>query len=140
MTEQIHIGSGIFNITPPVAHPARVAEKVAMLDHLSNGRFEFGIGRGSSSTEQRGFGIDDPEETKAMVDEVLPEFKQMWRENDVQLRRQVLLAPAPQRAAEAVDRPAPADVDRGRQPEHVREGGPARPRGAVLHHRLAGDA
>ena len=80
-TERIHMGSGIFNITPPVSHPARVAEKVAMLDTLSNGRFEFGVGRGSSTTEQRGFGIDDPELTKEMIDEVLPEFKKMWREN-----------------------------------------------------------
>jgi len=82
VTERIHLGSGIFNITPPVAHPARVAEKVAMLDHLSQGRFEFGIGRGSSSTEQRGFGITDPEDTKLMVDEVMPEFKKMWRETE----------------------------------------------------------
>ena len=52
-TERIHIGSGIFNITPPVNHPARIAERVAMLDHLSEGRFEFGMGRGSSTTEQR---------------------------------------------------------------------------------------
>lgn len=82
VTDNIHLGSGIFNITPPVTHPAKVAEKVAMLDHLSNGRFEFGVGRGSSSTEQRGFGITDPEETKKMVDEVLPEFKKMWRETE----------------------------------------------------------
>ncbi len=82
VTERIHMGSAIFNVTPPVCHPARVAEKVAMLDHLSGGRFEFGIGRGSSSTEQRGFGITDPEETKAMLDEVTPEFKKMWRENE----------------------------------------------------------
>ena len=34
-TERIHLGSGIFNLTPPVNHPARVAERVAMLDHLS---------------------------------------------------------------------------------------------------------
>src|SRR5580704_17904902 len=80
-TKQIHVGTGIFNVTPPVNHPARVAERVAIIDHLSEGRFEFGVGRGSSSTEQRGFGIDDPEETKRMVDEVLPEFKRMWREN-----------------------------------------------------------
>ena len=33
----IHIGSGIINITPPVNHPARVAERVAMLDHLVGG-------------------------------------------------------------------------------------------------------
>jgi alkanesulfonate monooxygenase SsuD/methylene tetrahydromethanopterin reductase-like flavin-dependent oxidoreductase (luciferase family) len=80
LTERIHLGSGIFNITPPVNHPVRVAERVAMLDHLSGGRFEFGVGRGSSSTEQQGFGIEDPELTREMVDEVLPEFRRMWSE------------------------------------------------------------
>ena len=79
-TERIHLGSGIFNVTPPVNHPARVAERVALLDHLSEGRFEFGTGRGSSTTEQQGFGIDDPELTREMWDEVMPEFKRMWSE------------------------------------------------------------
>src|SRR4051794_30314221 len=78
VTERIHLGSGIINITPPVNHPARIAERVAMIDHLSGGRFEFGMGRGSSSTEQKGFGIDDPELTKLMFDEVLPELPKMW--------------------------------------------------------------
>jgi alkanesulfonate monooxygenase SsuD/methylene tetrahydromethanopterin reductase-like flavin-dependent oxidoreductase (luciferase family) len=50
-----------------------------MIDHLSEGRFEFGTGRGSSTTEQRGFGIDDPELTKEMFDEAIVEFKRMWR-------------------------------------------------------------
>jgi alkanesulfonate monooxygenase SsuD/methylene tetrahydromethanopterin reductase-like flavin-dependent oxidoreductase (luciferase family) len=77
-TERIHLGSGIFNITPPVNHPARTAEKVAMLDHLSEGRFELGMGRGSSTTEQQGFGIAEPDLTKAMFDEVLPELVRMW--------------------------------------------------------------
>jgi alkanesulfonate monooxygenase SsuD/methylene tetrahydromethanopterin reductase-like flavin-dependent oxidoreductase (luciferase family) len=76
------MGSGIFNITPPVNHPARIAERVAMLDHLSEGRFEFGVGRGSSTTEQRGFGIEDPDITKEMVAEVLPEIVRMWKEED----------------------------------------------------------
>jgi len=79
-TKNIHLGSGIFNITPPVNHPARVAEKVAMLDHLSEGRLEFGVGRGSSTTEQRGFGIEDPELTREMVAETLPEIVRMWRD------------------------------------------------------------
>ena len=81
-TEQIHVGSGIFNITPPVNHPARIAERVAMLDHLTNGRFEFGTGRGSSTTEQQGFGIPEPDVTKEMFDEVIVEFRRMWRETD----------------------------------------------------------
>ena len=81
-TENIHLGSGIFNITPPVNPPARVAERVAMLDHLSLGRFEFGMGRGSSSTEQKGFGIDDPELTREMFDEVIAQFTAMWADGE----------------------------------------------------------
>src|ERR1700689_5513174 len=81
-TNNIHIGSGIFNITPPVNHPARIAERVAMLDHLSEGRFEFGTGRGSSTTEQQGFGITDPELTREMVAETLPEIVRMWKDED----------------------------------------------------------
>ena len=34
-TERLHVGSGIINVTPPVNHPARVAERVAMMDHVS---------------------------------------------------------------------------------------------------------
>jgi alkanesulfonate monooxygenase SsuD/methylene tetrahydromethanopterin reductase-like flavin-dependent oxidoreductase (luciferase family) len=81
-TEYIHVGSGIYNITPPVNHPARVAERVAMADHLSNGRFEFGTGRGSSTTEQAGFGITDPDLTKEMYDEVIGEFAKMWSDDE----------------------------------------------------------
>jgi alkanesulfonate monooxygenase SsuD/methylene tetrahydromethanopterin reductase-like flavin-dependent oxidoreductase (luciferase family) len=81
-TKNIHLGSGIINLTPPVNHPARIAERVAMLDHLSEGRFEFGTGRGSSTTEQRGFGIEDQELTREMVAETLPQIVRMWKEED----------------------------------------------------------
>ena len=80
-TERIRVASGIINVTPPVNHPARIAERVAMLDHLSGGRFDFGTGRGSSTTEQGGFGITDPDLTKEMFDEVLPEFRKMWSQD-----------------------------------------------------------
>jgi alkanesulfonate monooxygenase SsuD/methylene tetrahydromethanopterin reductase-like flavin-dependent oxidoreductase (luciferase family) len=79
-TRRIHVGSAIWNLTPPVNHPARVAERVAMLDHLSEGRFEFGTGRGSSSTEFKGFGIPHGDTTRDMFDEALPEILRMWRE------------------------------------------------------------
>src|SRR5215211_9167388 len=48
-TERIHLGSGIFNPLPQVNHPAKVAETVAMLDHVSGGRFEFGTGLGAGT-------------------------------------------------------------------------------------------
>jgi alkanesulfonate monooxygenase SsuD/methylene tetrahydromethanopterin reductase-like flavin-dependent oxidoreductase (luciferase family) len=79
-TQRIHVASGIINVTPPVNHPARVAERVAMMDLVSNGRFEFGTGRGSSTTEMGGFGITDPEETREMYDEAVREIVRMWRD------------------------------------------------------------
>lgn len=82
LTERIHIGSGIFNVTPPVNHPVRVAERAAILDHLSEGRFELGMGRGSSTTEQRGFGIEDSELTREMFDEVVPQLARMWKDGE----------------------------------------------------------
>jgi len=81
-TTNIHLGSGIFNITPPVNHPARVAERAAVLDILSQGRFELGVGRGSSTTEQRGFGIEDQDLTREMFDESLEQIPRMWAETE----------------------------------------------------------
>lgn len=78
-TRTIHVGASIFNITPPVNHPVRTAERVATLDQLSGGRAEFGTGRGSSSTEFMGFGIPDGDITRDMYDETLPEILRMWR-------------------------------------------------------------
>jgi len=48
-TKQIRLGHGIIQLT--TNHPARVAERVATLDLLSNGRVEFGMGEGGSITE-----------------------------------------------------------------------------------------
>ena len=55
-TKKIRLGHGIFQLT--TNHPARVAEKVAVLDLLSNGRCEFGMGESASITELTPFGRD----------------------------------------------------------------------------------
>jgi len=79
-TERIHLGSGIFNPLPSVNHPAKVAERVAMLDHLSKGRFEFGTGRGAGSHEILGFlpDVTDLTATRAIWEETIGEFPKMW--------------------------------------------------------------
>jgi alkanesulfonate monooxygenase SsuD/methylene tetrahydromethanopterin reductase-like flavin-dependent oxidoreductase (luciferase family) len=79
-TERIHLGSSIMNITAPVNHPYRVAERVAMLDHLTEGRFEFGTGRGSSSTEMHGFGIAEVEDSKELWADSARLIPQLWRD------------------------------------------------------------
>src|ERR1700749_2773906 len=79
-TSRIHLGSGIFNPLAAVNHPAKVAERVAMLDHISDGRFEFGTGRGAGSHEILGFlpGLDDMSGTREMWEETIGEFVKMW--------------------------------------------------------------
>ena len=85
-TERIHLGSGIFNPLAQVNHPAKVAERVAMLDHLSGGRFEFGTGRGAGSHEILGFlhrdGITDTSATREMWEETIGEFSKMWLQDE----------------------------------------------------------
>ena len=87
-TERIHIGSGIFNPLPQVNHPAKLAERVAMLDHLTEGRFEFGTGRGAGSHEILGFlhreGITDTTRTREIWEDVIKEFPKMWLQDEYQ--------------------------------------------------------
>ena len=78
-TERIHIGSGIFNMNPVVNHPIRVAERAAMLDQLSQGRFELGTGRGAGSHEIAGFGLKQSE-TRDNWEESIRELPKMWRQ------------------------------------------------------------
>jgi alkanesulfonate monooxygenase SsuD/methylene tetrahydromethanopterin reductase-like flavin-dependent oxidoreductase (luciferase family) len=64
-TERIHVGSAIMNLSPRVNHPVRNAERVAMLDHITNQRYEWGTGRGAGSHEIASFNILDKDSTKA---------------------------------------------------------------------------
>jgi alkanesulfonate monooxygenase SsuD/methylene tetrahydromethanopterin reductase-like flavin-dependent oxidoreductase (luciferase family) len=56
-TRNIRLGHGIVLTAPEVNHPARVAERIATLDHVSNGRVDFGSGEGTSEIELRAFGL-----------------------------------------------------------------------------------
>jgi alkanesulfonate monooxygenase SsuD/methylene tetrahydromethanopterin reductase-like flavin-dependent oxidoreductase (luciferase family) len=60
-TSRIRLGHGIVALPPGYNHPARVAERVATLDLLSNGRVEFGTGETSSNMELDGFGVSRAE-------------------------------------------------------------------------------
>ena len=69
-TKDIRLGFGVMHLPPAINHPARIAERVATLDHLSNGRVEFGTGEGSSVAELGGFNID-PADKRAQWEEAL---------------------------------------------------------------------
>jgi alkanesulfonate monooxygenase SsuD/methylene tetrahydromethanopterin reductase-like flavin-dependent oxidoreductase (luciferase family) len=54
-TKRIRLGHGIIQLT--TNHPAKVAERVAALDILSQGRVEFGMGESASITELEPFEV-----------------------------------------------------------------------------------
>jgi len=57
-TQRIRLGHGIVQLPLAYNHTARVAERIATLDLVSDGRVEFGTGESSSEAELGGFGID----------------------------------------------------------------------------------
>ena len=131
-TEQIHVGSGIMNLSRPVNHPVRNAERVAMLDHVTEQPLRVGhrprrrqprdghlrpahlrdqghVGRGRSR---------DPAHVGA---------------EGLHVRGRVLPGrEAPQHPPQALRHRPPAAVGRLRQPRHLHQGRRARHR----RHRL----
>jgi alkanesulfonate monooxygenase SsuD/methylene tetrahydromethanopterin reductase-like flavin-dependent oxidoreductase (luciferase family) len=57
-TSRIRLAHGIVHALPAINHPARVAERIATLDLLSDGRVEFGTGEGSAAAELDAYGVD----------------------------------------------------------------------------------
>ena len=68
-TQRILLGTGA--VILPWNDPLRVAEKIALLDHLSDGRVLFGMGRGLARCEYAGFGIP-MDESRERFDEAAP--------------------------------------------------------------------
>jgi alkanesulfonate monooxygenase SsuD/methylene tetrahydromethanopterin reductase-like flavin-dependent oxidoreductase (luciferase family) len=93
-TERIHLGSAIINLSPPVNQPTRNAERVAMLDHITGGRFEFGTGRGAGQHEMQTFDLNTSD-TKEMWNEVAPEIVRMWEQRDYSFEGQSFRVPSP---------------------------------------------
>jgi alkanesulfonate monooxygenase SsuD/methylene tetrahydromethanopterin reductase-like flavin-dependent oxidoreductase (luciferase family) len=75
VTTEIRLGHGVVLTPPRYNHPARVAERCAMIDCLSNGRLEIGTGRSITPTELDGFEID------------ASQSREMWLEGAAALAR-----------------------------------------------------
>jgi alkanesulfonate monooxygenase SsuD/methylene tetrahydromethanopterin reductase-like flavin-dependent oxidoreductase (luciferase family) len=65
-TKRIRLGPLVFVL--PFYNPLRLLEEICMLDHLSNGRLQLGVGRGVSHFEAEFYGLDF-QKTGAMYQE-----------------------------------------------------------------------
>ena len=77
-TKRIRIGHGV--VVLPFNHPVRVAERIGVLDIVSNGRVEFGTGRATTMDEILGFGMT-PDQTRPRWAEAVEMIPRMWRED-----------------------------------------------------------
>src|SRR5439155_103477 len=75
-TRRVRIGTAVVNLT--FTHPLRFAERVALLDHVSGGRVEVGVGRGYQFPQYGVFGVPI-DETRAIFDEALDVVLHAWR-------------------------------------------------------------
>ncbi|HLT69055.1 MAG TPA: LLM class flavin-dependent oxidoreductase [Acidimicrobiales bacterium] len=78
-TSRIRLGHGIVQLPFNFNHTARVAERIATLDLISDGRVEFGTGEASSEAELGGFRIERAEK-RAQWEEALDIVTRMFVE------------------------------------------------------------
>ena len=103
LTKRIRLGFGV--VILPYHHPIRVAERVAMVDHLSHGRVDFGTGR-SAPYEQTGMGID-PRNTREMWDESLTMIPKIWESDTFEWEGQFWNVPPRQVLPKPFQKPHP---------------------------------
>ena len=82
-TKNIHLGHAVMLMSPKYNHPARSAERIAVLDLVSNGRVEWGTGESASALEIGGFNIPQDEKTP------------MWQEATEQAANMLAMTPYP---------------------------------------------
>ena len=76
-TRRLRFGPLVYTLA--LYHPLRLADEICMLDQLSGGRFELGVGRGVSPIEIEYFGFD-PAKSQAMYLEAYQVILKAMRE------------------------------------------------------------
>jgi alkanesulfonate monooxygenase SsuD/methylene tetrahydromethanopterin reductase-like flavin-dependent oxidoreductase (luciferase family) len=91
-TEQVRIGHGVVCLPFRMNHPVKVAERIAMLDILSKGRVEFGIGKGGTFQEAGAFQTE--------LDDIPPQLEesgrmipQMWMSDEFEYHSDLIDIP-----------------------------------------------
>ena len=78
-TQRMRLGTAV--VVLPWHHPVLLAEQVATLDLLSNGRLDFGVGKGYRQAEFAGFGVPIAD-AAARFDETMAFLRTAWAATD----------------------------------------------------------
>jgi len=105
-TRNIRLGHGIVLLPFRINHPLRVAERIAVLDILSNGRVEFGGGRAISESELSAFAVD-PDDTRPQWEESLRMLPKMWTGEAFQWQSPTIPIPSREVIPKPLQKPHP---------------------------------
>ncbi|MFB7369441.1 LLM class flavin-dependent oxidoreductase [Streptomyces sp. NPDC056222] len=88
-TSRIRIGHGVVCMPFNFNHPARVAERAAMLDLLSGGRLDLGAGRGGTEQETSLCGVDR-DRTAQEVEDALRIIGRAWQKDELEYSSELI--------------------------------------------------
>jgi alkanesulfonate monooxygenase SsuD/methylene tetrahydromethanopterin reductase-like flavin-dependent oxidoreductase (luciferase family) len=106
-TKNVRIGHGIVQTPPYINHPARVAERIATLDLLSDGRVEFGAGAGATETELGGFNVPQAEKKNMQMEGMRVAVRMLVEDPFTGYEGQYLKVPARNVVPKPLQRPHP---------------------------------
>ena len=103
-TSQIRLGTAVLLL--PLQHPLRTAEEAAVVDLLSKGRVELGVGRGMIAIHFQGFNIPR-EESRERFEEALTIITRAWTHETVQFNGKYFQVPETAVVPKPVQKPHP---------------------------------
>ena len=93
-------------ILVPLHNPVELAESIATLDCITNGKFVFGVGLGYRDEEYTAFGIERGERVGRM-NEAMDLIKQLWSEDEVEFNGRYYTVPKTKISTRPVQAPHP---------------------------------
>ena len=103
-TTRIRLGTAVLLL--PLHHPLRVAEEAAVVDLLSHGRVELGVGRGMIAIHFQGFNVPR-EENRERFEEAVTLIKQAWTQDSCQFEGKYFHVPATTVVPKPLQKPHP---------------------------------
>ena len=121
-TRRIRIGTAVSVL--PLHHPLRLANDFAMVDVLSGGRLNYGVGRGYSQDEYSAFSVP-MEENRARFHEALEVILRAWTNERFSYDGVYYHIPATQSVPKPIQKPHPPHCVAASSPETSHMGGRA---------------
>jgi alkanesulfonate monooxygenase SsuD/methylene tetrahydromethanopterin reductase-like flavin-dependent oxidoreductase (luciferase family) len=105
-TERIRIGFAVVQM--PFHHPVRLAVQLALLDNLSKGRIDVGVGKGTVYNEYEfvGHGLRS-HDSRARMEEAVEILERAWRETPLTYNGTYFQVHVPELRPRPVQRPGP---------------------------------